>query len=56
MEAALVLLAESATVPTFDAVRDLVRRPEGVVLPALMRPSLDFQVYDALLGTRCADG
>lgn len=56
VEAALILLAETETVPTFDAVRDLVRRPEGVALPALVRPRLDLHVYDALLTTRCADG
>jgi hypothetical protein len=56
VEAALTLLAESRTVPTFDVVRDLVRRPERVALPALIQPTLDFQVYDALLTTRCADG
>ena len=56
VEAALILLAESRATPTFDAVRELVRRPEQVAMPALIRPSLDFQVYDALLGARCADG
>lgn len=56
VEAALSLLAESRTVPTFDAVRELVRRPEGPPLPAFVQPALDFQVYDALLTARCADG
>jgi transposase len=56
VEAALVLLAETETLPSFDAVRDLVRRPEGVALPALVRPPLDLHIYDALLTTRCADG
>jgi hypothetical protein len=56
VEAALVLLAESQTAPTFDAVRELVRRPEGVVLPALVRPPLDLHIYDRLLTMRCADG
>jgi hypothetical protein len=56
VEAALILLAESRTVPTFDVVRELVRRPESVAMPTLIRPTLDFQVYDALLTARCADG
>ena len=56
VEAALTLLAESRTAPTFDAVRELVRRPGGPALPALVQPTLDFQVYDALLSARCADG
>ncbi len=56
VEAALTLLAESRTVPDFDAVRELVRRPEKVAMPALTQPTLDFQVYDALLTVRCADG
>ena len=56
MEAALTLLAESRATPSFDAVRELVRRPEQVAMPALIQPTLDFQVYDALLTARCADG
>ena len=55
VEAALSLLAESQSVPTFEAVRELVRRPEGPTVPALVQPPLDFQVYDALL-TRYANG
>ena len=55
-EVALALLADSRIVPTFDAVRELVRRPEEPTLPALVQPPLDFQVYDALLEARCADG
>jgi Mu transposase-like protein len=56
VEAALVLLAETGTVPSFDTVRDLVRRTEPPLLPALNQPILDFQVYDALLTARCTNG
>jgi hypothetical protein len=56
VEAALTLLAESRTVPTFDAVRELVRRVEGPTLPAFVQGALNFQVYDALLTARCVDG
>lgn len=52
--AALTLLLDSATVPTFDAVHDLVRHPAPPVVPALTRPHLDFAIYDALLPSRCA--
>jgi hypothetical protein len=49
VEAALTLLLEQQTLPTFDAVRDLVRPPGPVVFPALSTPVLDFGVYDRLL-------
>ena len=52
--AALTLLAESGTTPTFDAVRELVRSAEPPVVPQLSAPQFDFRVYDALLTTRCA--
>ncbi len=52
--AALTLLAESGTTPTFDAVRELVRTTEPPAVPQLSTPQFDFQVYDALLETRCA--
>jgi hypothetical protein len=54
VEAALTLLLESRSLPTFDAVRDLVRNGTPPALPPLSQPHLDFQVYDALLETRCA--
>ena len=50
VEAALTLLLEQHTPPTFDAVRDLVRPPGPVRVPALSTPVLDFGVYDRLLG------
>ena len=52
--AALSLLAERGTTPTFDAVRELVRSAEPPAVPQLSAPQFDFQVYDALLKTRCA--
>ena len=56
VEAALALLAESGTLPTFDAVRELVRSAEPAAVPEVCKPRLDVQVYDALLAARCADG
>ncbi|KPV53057.1 integrase [Kouleothrix aurantiaca] len=52
--AALALLAENGTTPTFEAVRELVRSVEPPAVPQLSRPQFDFGVYDALLKTRCA--
>jgi hypothetical protein len=52
--AALALLAESGSTPTFEAVRELVRSVEPPVVPQLSQPTFDFGVYDALLETRCA--
>lgn len=52
--AALALLAESGATPTFEAVRELVRRVEPAAIPQLSVPQFDFGVYDALLETRCA--
>jgi hypothetical protein len=49
VEAALVLLLEQQTVPTFDAVRDLVQPPGPVTVPTVSTPVLDFGVYDQLL-------
>src|SRR5205807_1323423 len=40
VETALSLLLEADRVPTFDAVRDLVRLPQTLALPALTRPVL----------------
>lgn len=52
--AALALLAENGSTPTFEAVRELVRSVEPPAVPQLSRPTFDFGVYDALLETRCA--
>ncbi|MDQ3448939.1 MAG: IS21 family transposase [Chloroflexota bacterium] len=49
VEAALVLLLEQPSTPTFDAVRELVRPPGPVALPVVHTPVLDFAIYDRLL-------
>lgn len=51
VEAALELLREQRALPTFDAVRDLVRDPATTALPALGSAALDLGVYDRLLAT-----
>jgi hypothetical protein len=56
VETAVKLLVESQTLPTFDAVRDLVRESTAPALPTLPPAELDFQVYDALLASRCVNG
>jgi len=53
VEAALGLLLEAKTLPTFEAVRELVRGPRPVALPAVSTPSLDLTRYDQLLPSRC---
>lgn len=55
VETALGLLAETDAVPTFEAVRNLVRPPQPPPTPALTMPALAFGVYDQLLVGRCAD-
>jgi hypothetical protein len=49
VEAALTLLLDAGTVPTFDTVRDLVREPQPLQIPELSRPVLDLEIYDQLL-------
>jgi hypothetical protein len=49
VEAALGLLRDSGTVPTFDAVRELVSLPQPVTIPQLHAAPLDFGIYDRLL-------
>lgn len=49
VQAALMLLLESRGVPTFDAVRELVREPKPVHVPELAPAELDFSPYDWLL-------
>ena len=44
-------LLDQRLVPTFDAVRDLVREPVAARLPALGPVELDLGVYDRLLAT-----
>jgi len=50
VETALGLLLDQHVVPTFDAVRDLVRPPTAQHLPVLGVPVLDLRAYDRLLG------
>jgi hypothetical protein len=56
VETALVLLLEQQSLPSFDAVRDLVRPPGPVAVPTLSTPVLDFGVYDRLLAGGECDG
>jgi hypothetical protein len=49
IEAALVLLLDAGTAPTFEAVRALVQLPGPVALPTLTPAVLDLRVYDQLL-------
>jgi hypothetical protein len=49
VEAALGLLLDAGTGPTFEAVRALVQRPGPVALPPLTPAVLDLRVYDQLL-------
>ena len=48
---ALELLLDQRLVPTFDAVRDLVREPVTARLPGSGPVVLDLGVYDRLLAT-----
>jgi len=56
VETALGLLLEAGTVPTFDAVRELVRQPQPTAVPALTMPAVTYGVYDQLLPSRSANG
>lgn len=62
VETALGLLLEAGTVPIFDAVRELVRQPQPVAVPALTMPARRrpkggrYGVYDQLLPSRSAHG
>jgi hypothetical protein len=52
VEMALTLLLDQRTVPTFDAVRDLIRLPSTTQVPVLTSAVLDLGIYDRLLGAR----
>jgi hypothetical protein len=52
VETALSLLLESAQVPTFPAVRDLVCVPQVQAIPQLATPVLDLSSYDDLIPSR----
>ena len=54
IETAIRLLLDQRVVPTFDAVRDLVRPPTAQQVPQLGAPVLDLSVYDRLLGREAA--
>lgn len=54
VETAIALLLDQRVVPTFDAVRDLVRTPGEQQVPELSTPILDFDPYDRLLGREAA--
>lgn len=51
VETALTLLLDAGTIPTFDAVRELVREPQSqpLALPQVNAPALDLGLYDRLL-------
>jgi hypothetical protein len=49
VETAIGLLLEHSLVPTFDAVRDLVRVPQ---VPVLGQMQVNLQVYDQLLSSQ----
>jgi transposase len=49
-EAALSLLRDQGALPTVEAVRDLVRPPVVLAIPAVTPAVVDFQVYDRLVG------
>jgi transcriptional regulator with XRE-family HTH domain len=49
VEAALSLLLESESIPTVDAVRELVRTQNDCPLPLVAAPVLDLSSYDQLL-------
>ena len=51
IETAIGLLLDQRVLPTFDAVRDLVRPPAAQRVPQLGAPVLDLGVYDRLLAT-----
>ena len=54
VETAIGLLLEQHGVPTFDAVRDLLRPPAAQRVPELSAPVLDLSAYDRLLGREVA--
>ena len=54
VESALALLLDAGTLPTFDAVRELVGTPRSVRVPQLSAPVLDLSSYDRLLPSQDA--
>lgn len=52
VETAIALLLETSTLPTFDAVRDLVHPPHSSKVLTLSPPDLDLSPYDNLIPSR----
>jgi len=52
VETALLLLLEAGTLPTVEAVRDLVCVPRVHAIPHLQKPTLDLSSYDQLIPSR----
>jgi len=52
VETAITLLLETSTLPTFDAVRDLVHPPHSSKVLTLSPPDLDLSPYDNLIPSR----
>jgi hypothetical protein len=52
VETAIALLLETSTLPTFDAVRDLVHPPQSSKVLTLSPPDLDLSPYDNLIPSR----
>jgi hypothetical protein len=52
VETALALLLEAGTLPTAEAVRELVCIPQLSAMPAMQTPSLDLSPYDQLIPSR----
>jgi transposase len=54
VDTALSLLLDADLLPSFDAVRDLVRLPQHTAVPVLSAPALDFTAYDRLVPSTAA--
>ncbi|HEU5230111.1 MAG TPA: IS21 family transposase [Ktedonobacteraceae bacterium] len=52
VDAALGLLQEAETTPSFAAVRDLLHLPHASVVPEITQPTLDLSPYDQLIPSR----
>src|SRR5262249_3099903 len=56
VESALQRVLDAGTVPTFDAVRELVCLPQPATVPQLRPAPLDLAIYDRLLPSHSAFG
>jgi len=56
VETAIALLLETSTLPTFDAVRDLLHPPHSSKVLTLSPPDLDLSPYDNLIPSRRTHG